>query len=247
MRRCQNRWLWSGLAVFVSLCPVRASEAPDLGKVDRHIAKEPVYVWKKPLYGLYLFGPKATTRVWAVFDKSGPDNAEYDVLYFDRNANGDLTESSKRIVGRNGSFAIGDFTDPATGDIHKQLTISRRPEPDGSVMLHMKWKGKHELAGGYAPESGPYTQFASRREDAPVMWPGAEGPLSFQRWLWGKATIGASDDLRVFLGHQGHGLNTFFGLSDEFLPKNVPVLATVIYQDKDGKEKRAQSELRERC
>ncbi len=246
--RCQRmRWLWAGLAMVLPVSAGSAAEAPDLSKVDRRIAKEPAYVCKKPLYGLYVFGPKAATRVWAIFDKSSPNKTEYDVLYFDRTANGDLTDTSKRIVGQGGRFTIGDFTDPATGDVHQQLTISRRPEPDGSVMLHMKWNGKHDLSGGYAPEAGPYCQFAEKPADAPVMWPGAEGPLSFERWQWTKLAIGGSEDLRVFIGHQGHGRNTFCGLSDAFLPKSVPVLATVIYQDKDGKEQRAQSEMRERC
>jgi hypothetical protein len=232
---------------MLPLTAVPAAEPPDLSKVDRRIAKEPAYVCKQPLYGLYVFGPKATTRVWAVFDKSTPDKAEYDVLYFDRNANGDLTESSKRIVGAGGSFRIGDLADPATGDVHTDVNISRRPEPDGSVMIHMKWKGKHDLAGGYSPEPGPYTQFTPKPADAPVMWPGAEGPLSFEKWTWNKLTIGGSDDLRVFIGHQGVGKNTFCGMSDKFLPQSVPVLATVIYTDGEGKERRAQSELRERC
>lgn len=247
MRCYRMSWLGVGVGIVVPLLAASAGDGPDLSKVERRIAKEPAYVSKQPLYGLYVFGPQATTRVWAVFDKSTPDRNDYDVLYFDRNANGDLTESSKRIVGVGGSFAIGDFTDPATGDVHKQLTISRRPEPDGSVMLHMKWKGKHDLAGGYAPEAGPYTQFARTPGEAPVLWPGAEGPLAFERWIWNKLAIGGADDVRVFIGHQGHGRNTFCGLSDQFLPKTVPVLATLIYKDGEGKERRALSELRERC
>jgi len=247
MRLSRIGGLGALLGLLMPILAASAGDAPDLSKIERRIAKEPAYVCKAPLYGLYVFGPKATTRVWAVFDKSSADKQGYDVLYFDRNANGDLTESSKRIVGVNGSFTIGDFTDPATGDVHKQLTISRLPEPDGSVMLHMKWKGKHDLAGGYAPQSGPYTQFAKTAAEAPVLWPGAEGPLAFERWIWTKLSIGGSDDVRVFIGHQGHGSNTFCGLSDQFLPNTIPVIATVIYQDGEGKERRAQSELRERC
>ena len=34
---------------------------------------------------------------------------------------------------------------------------------------------------------------------------------------------------------------------DTFLPKEVPVLATLIYKDANGKERRARSELKERC
>jgi hypothetical protein len=232
--------------------PASAADAPDLSQIDRRIAKEPPYVCKQPLYGLYVFGPEARTRVWAVLDKSRADAAEYDVLYFDRNANGDLTESAKRIVGTAGegrglTFRIGSFTDPATGDTHTDLQLTRDAGREGMVFLTMKWRGKHSLAGGYAEQPGPYTQFGTTPQKAPVLWPGGEGPLSFQRWTCDKLTIGAADDFRVFLGHQGHGRNTFMGLSQDFLPKDVKVLATVIYTDRDGKERRVRSELQDRC
>ena len=107
MRLSRIGGLGALLGLLMPIVAASAGDAPDLSKIERRIAKEPAYVCKAPLYGLYVFGPKATTRVWAVFDKSSADKQGYDVLYFDRNANGDLTESSKRIVGVNGSFAIG--------------------------------------------------------------------------------------------------------------------------------------------
>jgi hypothetical protein len=224
---------------------VVAAEMPDLAKIDRRIAKEPSYTARRPLYGLYVFGPRAATHVWAVLDKSEERKAEYDVLYFDRNANGDLTDPDERFTGSS-SFQIGTFKDPATGDVHKDLTISRRP--DGSVFLRMIWKGKEPVMGGYAEEAGPYCQFAETAEKAPILWPGAEGPLRFQRWIFDKSfPIGRSGDARVFLGHPGVGPNTFCGVTQEFLPASVPVLVTLIYTDGEGKERRSQNELRERC
>jgi hypothetical protein len=59
--------------------------------------------------------------------------------------------------------------------------------------------------------------------------------------------VGAAEDVRVFLGHRGRGKNTFCAVPDTFLPKDVPVIATLIYRDKNDKEQRARSELRERC
>jgi hypothetical protein len=103
------------------------------------------------------------------------------------------------------------------------------------------------VRGGYAPDAGPYTQFATTPAAAPVLWPAADGPFSFQFWILRPLTIGAAEDIRVFLGHQGHGRNTFCAVPDTFLPKSVPVLATLVYKDKTGKERRAPSELRERC
>jgi hypothetical protein len=231
--------------------PARAAEAPDLAQVDRHIARQPRYVSPKPLYGLYVFGPSAKTRVWAVLDKSSKDGSVYDILYFDRSANGDLTQPEKRIVGKvaDGSvtFDVGSITDPATGETHTEIHFSRRAESDGTMFLSMKWRGKHALAGGYAPEPGPYTVFATRPEDAPVLWPGADGPLSFQRWMWDKIPVGGSEDVRVFLGHRGHGKNTFCGLAQDFLPSGAKVLATLVYTDRQGKEQRLRHELTERC
>jgi hypothetical protein len=224
---------------------------PDLGKIDRRIAREPTYKAEHPLYGLYVFGPEAKTRVWAILDKSGPDAADYDVLYFDRNADGDLTAPGKRIAGKveggQVTFDIGSFTDPLTKQKHTEMSITRHGGEASKVMLRMKWCDKVRIQGGYAPEAGPYTQFAPTPAKAPVLWPGADGLLSFQFWEIRPLAIGQADDVRVFLGHQGHGRNTFCAVPDTFLPRTVPVLATLLYTDQSGKERRAQAELRERC
>jgi hypothetical protein len=229
----------------------RAADTPDLSKVDRHIVKEPAYKARQPLYGLYLLGPQGKTRVWAVLDKSKPDASDYDVLHFDRNADGDLTGRGERIEGKvagdSVTFAVGTFTDPHTKQEHTDLTITVHGGTSARVMLSMKWCGKVEVRGGYAPEPGPYTQFASTPAQAPVLWHGADGPFSFQFWDGKPLTIGGASDVRVFLGHRGHGKNTFCAVPDTFLPKEVPVLATLIYTDSGGKEQRARSELRERC
>jgi len=239
--------LWSvGVAV--------AGDAPDLTKIDRRIANEPKYVSKQPLYGLYVFGPERKTRVWAVLDRSTEEQEEYDVLYFDRNANGDLTDPNERItaepenrLGSGRTFKIGPFEDRATGDVHAELSITKRTGEHGAVFFRMKWRGEHDVMGGYAEQAGPYTEFAASPKEAPILWPGGEGPLSFQRWLWTELTIGQSGDVRVFLGHQGLGPNTFCGLHQGFLPESVPVLATLIYADREGKERREPSNLTDRC
>jgi hypothetical protein len=239
--------------VPVALAPTlgRTAELPDLSKIARRIAKEPVYKSNQPLYGLYVFGPEAKTHVWAVLDKSQPAASTYDVLYFDRNADGDLTGANERILGKQVDgrvqFELGAFTDPVTGKQHTEVVVSYRPQDDGMVMFSMKWCGQELIRGGYAVKPGPYTQFATSPAKAPVLWPGAEGPFTFQFWSMTNLTIGGEEDVRVFMGHQGYGANTFCTVSDTFLPKTVPVIATLIYRDGSGKEKRAQSELRERC
>jgi hypothetical protein len=230
--------------------PAEHPDPPDLSKIERTISKEPGYA-AKPLYGLYVFGPEAKTRVWAIFDKSEPDADAYDVLYFDRNANGDLTEPDERIEGSVGgnsvTFQIGTLTDPIAGQTHTGLNISRRTGREPSVMFRMKWCDEVMVRGGYATDPGPYTEFAESPDDAPVLWPGADGPFSFQFWTPQPLTIGTDDDVRVFLGRRGHGAHTFCAVPDTFLPRDIPVLATLVYTDENGKEQRARSELRERC
>jgi hypothetical protein len=78
------------LGVVISLGSAHAGELVDLTKVDRAIAREPKYK-NQPHYALLVFGPKADRRAWLVMDGD-------DVLYVDRNGNGDLTEKDKRVV-----------------------------------------------------------------------------------------------------------------------------------------------------
>jgi hypothetical protein len=94
--------------------------AQDLSKLDRRIAKEPVYQTKHPKYCLLVFGPEAKHRVWLVHDG--------DTLYVDRNGNGDLTEPGKKVMARK-----GEFTDPkrgiydfAGGDIQEGSLIHKK-------------------------------------------------------------------------------------------------------------------------
>jgi hypothetical protein len=75
--------------VALGLLAVPAA-AVDLTKIDRSIRKEPVYQSQNPQYCLLVFGPEAKTRVWLAVDGN--------VLYIDRNGNGDLTEPGERIA-----------------------------------------------------------------------------------------------------------------------------------------------------
>jgi hypothetical protein len=70
-------------ATFVALVAARPAAAVDFDRLDRRIAREPVYQ-SKPLYCLALLGPDARTRVWMVLDGER--------LYVDKNCNGDLSD-----------------------------------------------------------------------------------------------------------------------------------------------------------
>jgi hypothetical protein len=79
----------STAALLIWVVCWNAGLAADLSKIDRAIRKEPTYQSKSPKYCLLVFGPEAAARVWLVHDG--------DVLYVDRNGNGDLTENGERI------------------------------------------------------------------------------------------------------------------------------------------------------
>jgi hypothetical protein len=220
---------------------------PDLTRVDRAIKKEPAYVARNPLYGLALFGRKAEKRVWLVLDKSKPDAPTYDVLHIDRNADGDLTGPGERIKAGGGAFKLGAFTDPATGAKHSDFTV-RVSGTVPTVMLSLRWRGKLKFGGGYPedPDAG-YLRFAAQPKDAPVVWVHGDAPFRFQRWYGGKLPIGRSEDFKVFLGQPGRGPSTFAAAQEHFLPAGEFVLATLVYRDALGKEKRLVCELKERC
>jgi hypothetical protein len=80
------------LILLGGLALVGQAGAAGLDDIKRPPLKEPVYESKAPQYCLLVFGPEAKTRVWMVLDG--------DVLYLDRNGNGDLTDPGERIAAR---------------------------------------------------------------------------------------------------------------------------------------------------
>jgi hypothetical protein len=81
----------AALPLLILLCLPALSPAADLSRIDRTIKKEPAYKGQ-PRYCLLAFGPEARTRVWVVVDG--------DVLYVDRNGDGDLTNPGERLPAR---------------------------------------------------------------------------------------------------------------------------------------------------
>ncbi len=63
----------------------------------------------------------------------------------------------------------------------------------------------------------------------------------------GQPPIGGSEDFKVFLGQPGRGPSTFAAAQEHFLPAGEFVLATLVYRDAMGKEKRLVCQLEERC
>ena len=128
-----------------ALWPIRCGRV-DLEKVDRKILKQPVYQSKSPKYCLLLFGPEAATRVWLVLDD--------DVVYLDRNHNGDLTEPGKRfllkeekqldIPGGKGC-RLGDLIEADGKTVHRDLRIAVwGPEENRAKFLSISVKVQGE-------------------------------------------------------------------------------------------------------
>jgi hypothetical protein len=235
-------------ALLLGLTQARSDEMPELTKFRTTLRKEPTYVSKRPLYGLAAFGPKADKAVWLVLDKSKPDGNAYDVLFIDRNGNGDLTEPGERLTfGTDQRFRLPEFIDPATGARHGELTVRAEGE-NPTVMLSVRWRGKFRLGGGYPqdPEEG-YLRFAPSPAEAPVLWVCGDEPFQFQHWCSGKLAIGGADEFKVFLGRRGLGKSAFCAAQEHILPDKEWVKATLLYRDAMGKERRLVCELRERC
>lgn len=247
MSICASNLLLSAVLTAIFVPGTNASElVPSLDSIDRTIRKEPKYVGADPGYLLYVLDLKNRTRVWAVLDRSGAKAKEYDVLYFDRNANGDLTEPGEKIAGKDGVFELGDFVDPNTKDRHTGLRL--RLLSSGSVMFGLKWKDKHRVGGGYARKAGPYTQAGKSSAEAPILRVVAEGRFAFQTWIAPESLkIGSSLDIKFFVGHEGVGANAFTSVMHPFLPNNVGLEATLVYESRSGKTKRLTSTLMSRC
>ncbi len=166
-----SRFAWSIPVLLLSLHPAPSDEMPDLAKVRSLLRKEPTYICKRPLYGLADFGPKADKASWLVLDKSEPNRKDYDVLFLDRNGDGDLTGPGERLqVGTDKRFRVDEFSDPATGVPHGALTVRVEGEDDPTVMVSVRWRGKFRLGGGYPqdPAEG-HLHFAKRPAEAPVL------------------------------------------------------------------------------
>jgi hypothetical protein len=131
---------WRLALAFVVSWLIAGSVGAEPPQIDRSIGKQPTYR-TGPQYGLLVFGPEGRDRIWLVRDG--------DVLYVDRNGNGDLTDPGEKVASEKipGSppegerpyiFMVGDIN---VGDrTHKGLRVgfapltapSQSPPPTGA-------------------------------------------------------------------------------------------------------------------
>ena len=191
-------FLVSTLLVFGNTAlPARGS---DLTKIDRTIAKEPAYQTKTPKYGLLVFGPEAKSRAWVVLDG--------DVLYVDRNCNGDLTEEGERLVINNPKR-----NDKKNAVDSKSVVITDREGAKHELTFRLTRTGVGLVTRDHGSQYVGSTyrddmMFADRPQDAPIVH--LNGPLTLllvdppNRWAPGETV-----ELVVLFGTPGLGKGTF--------------------------------------
>jgi hypothetical protein len=238
-------------------------EGGDLRKIDRTIAKEPVYQGR-PKYCLLVFGPEAKTRVWLVLDG--------DILYADRNGNGDLTETGKRFVltldeydRKRGKrvWKVGDIRGPGDKVQYTGLQVSAICKDASAVTglgagygvaVKVPVAGHRVLqgTGGFVyPHHGFRLQFAARRPDAPIIHFG--GPLRMillqPERLTAGMKVGVRYEVEARVGTPGLGKDTAalidedvpFGASSDALP---PMAVTEFeFTDRQGRKHRRRERL----
>jgi len=254
----------AGLVLVILAGSAPADDPPfvplDYGKLARTITKEPTYQ-ARPLYALFVFGPAGEARMWAVLDKTRSDLDYYDVLYFDRNANGDLTEPDERFVGtysERGARAgmalvlrIPELRVPGTGIVHKKFLVSTvRKKGRRGIWFRMRWRGTTTVSGGYGATGMDTTLWASTPAKAPVIRPTVLGPLSFA--LWGPKTVtlpvGGSGSISLLVGSRGSGPDTLAVVDEHHLDLEKDALtATLIARDAAGRELRTRTRITGHC
>ncbi|KAF0243920.1 MAG: hypothetical protein FD180_2949 [Planctomycetota bacterium] len=252
------------IIILAAAFPAAAEPAPykevDYSKIPRALAREPEYVGN-PRYAMFIFDGAGEFRVWAVLDKSAKDLDYEDVLYFDRNGDGDLTGKDERLTtkyrkegepaGIAVDFHIGDVVDPKTGEKHTDFRVSSFPKSGRhGVWFQMKWRGKVEMSGGYGLAGMDTTVWGGTPALAPILRPTPEGPFSFG--TWGAASIeltaGGSTHLNVLVGHKGSGDASLSVVDENFLDlKADRLFVTVVAKDSEGREVKERSQILKHC
>jgi hypothetical protein len=212
--------------------------AVELAAIERKLAKEPTYAGK-PAYCLLALGADAKTRVWVVRDG--------DVVYVDKNGNGDLTEPGEKFTatpdvddGEDMKVAITQF------DLGDLPPIGGKT-PYTSLVLHrnvVESKGlegaKHvtdvaqvvvRLHDKHSQSAAP--TFAAKAADAPVAH--LDGPLEIRvaPHPKGEPVCLAKDadehEFTVQIGTLGVGEGSWAPLGYEQVPEDVHPVVEIAF------------------
>jgi hypothetical protein len=196
MTRHSQQWL---LAVLILAATAGGAE---LSKIDRTIGRQPEYQ-SQPKYALLVFGPEAATRVWIVVDGN--------VVYIDRNANGNLLEEGERFVASAGSYEAFVNVPSIVQDKGTEHTnLGLYLQNNYRFRMNIRTGGQLLQHVGLGPGERPMLADAPRL--APVIHFG--GPLTFAPYggvpaLEPESSGSRQASLRLLLGTQGWGVGTF--------------------------------------
>lgn len=245
--------LWV-LALSAAGAPPLAGAPPDLGKIDRGIAKEPAYLTKAPRYALLVFGPEASHRVWLVLDGN--------TLYVDRNADGDLTgdrervpaekrdrtldgEGGKKVPLLSRTWEVGEVASKDGETRHTELSLVMGKvgtAPDDWTLSVRPFGGHEQFARCGAFLFGPSPL------EATVIHFG--GPLTMHLFGWQPSAFDPKEyDLAVNVGARGVGKQSFASLATAAVPKGVHPIAELAFPGKKPGDPAVQVtvELPRRC
>jgi hypothetical protein len=255
------------LAFGLSLATCSQLPATDLTKIPRQIGKEPACVGEKHWYCLLVFGPKAETRVWLIHDP-GKDwfDPKDDVLYVDRNGNGDLTEAGEKVFAK-------EYTTQVFLSFAKELETLHLPDFYAGEIMELSGKVRHTnlhiRSHGFSGGQQNYTvsvslhgkhlqttsssllRFGKTKEDAPIIH--FNGPLSLQLVTGTGVTFVPNDGSppteeqvmlvpgkpqRIYacVGGEGVGPGTFAAMQADFVPGDVRPVAEFEFTHIDPKK-----------
>jgi hypothetical protein len=250
------------LTVVICAALADQTRAVDLAKIDRSLRNEPAYESKQPQYCLLVFGPEAKTRVWVVLDG--------DVLYLDRNGNGDLTDPGERIAAqevirnrdldeevmrhfeRNCWKAEDEPVLTCGPEVQWFYILQIVPRADGHDQTWVKLWQERPFDLAVTTKTGgaqrAQLRFATSPQEAPILH--YDGPRRFvlsDKLGQPRFRPGESCDLAVVLHTQG--LNGKVRTQSEGAPENVhPVVEIEFPPGRPGADRiRLHVELTERC
>jgi hypothetical protein len=240
------------LALTALAAALILQEPFDYSKVDRKIASEPKYA-AAPRYALLLVGTEGKTRLWMAMDKSKADADQYDVLYLDRDGDGNLGEDGERVAApvneRGGiDFRLGKVEIPEAKVLLENLQVTSYPHEKKQLMFFsFKMDGKVTMYGAYGP-NGTYLHFAESRDKAPILHAAPSGTLSFLHMGPEEMKIGDEDTVMLYVGARGSGPATFLAVDEHFLDLDKDkIFVTLVARDAKGKEIRQRTQLKEHC
>jgi hypothetical protein len=207
--------------------------AGDLSKIDRTIGKEPAYQ-SKPKYCLVVVGFHAKTRVWLVVDG--------DLLYADRNSDGDLTGKDERFPMKKPEFYTTIQSDAIpVGEGADSFLLSVEVGRDGQEFTYgIAYRTQN--GNKFRQRTCGQFLFADRPQDAPVVH--FDGPLTLTILDWHKPlqprqlVRGDKDNqLSILVGTPVFGgKHEAFAVVDEWFPKLAGGKFPVVKVEFPGKD-----------